>query len=232
VAGRALLCLLPATRTWVRPLSFGEALVALNAVVSIAIISHPQVPHFGGVKHWFPSMVFLALLAGAAVVRASRTAGERLGDRLPVPALAAALSALLLAPALWGTWRVMPYGTAAYSELAGGLPGAASLGMQRQFWSSHATGVLDYLNAHAPRGARVWLHEVNGYSFRDYQANGMLRADLRPARGPEDSQLAAYQYHQEFRAHEYDIWRAYGTTQPVFGLYVDETPQVVLYQRP
>jgi hypothetical protein len=78
----------------------------------------------------------------------------------------------------------------------------------------------------------VWLHEVNGYSFRDYQANGMLRADLRPAGGPAQAQIAAYQYHQEFRFQEYDVWRAFGTTRPVTGLYVDGTPQVVVYQRP
>jgi Dolichyl-phosphate-mannose-protein mannosyltransferase len=238
VAGRALLQLCARTRAWVRPVSFGEALVLVNAAVPIAIISHPQVPHFGGVKHWLPAMPFLALLAGAAVVRAGHALAAHLSPRLPAPArslraiVVAALSLLLLAPALWATMRVWPYGTAAYSELAGGLPGAASLGMQRQFWSSHVTGVLPWLNAHAPQGARVWLHEVNGYSFRDYQANGMLRRDLRPAVGPGDSDFAVYQYHQEFRANEYDIWQAYGTTQPITGLYVDETPQVVVYQRP
>lgn len=249
VGGRALLAALPRTRTWARPPSPGELLVWVNASVPILIISHPQVPHFGGVKHWLPAMPFLALLAGAAVARAGRVLAEllpqrrgrvRAGDGVAAEGAARAMDArvtgalavLLCAPALWATWRVWPYGTAAYSELAGGLPGSASLGMQRQFWSSHVTGVLPWINAHAPRGARVYLHEVNGYSFRDYQANGLLRPDLRPAAGPADSQLAAYQYHQEFRAHEYDIWQAYGTARPVTGLYVDETPQVVVYQRP
>ena len=44
-------------------------LVGLNAVAAILIISHPQVPHFGGVKHWLPSMPFLGILAGVAVTR-------------------------------------------------------------------------------------------------------------------------------------------------------------------
>src|SRR6266849_1180284 len=46
-------------------------LVAANALASILIISHPDVPHFGGVKHWFPSMCFLGLLAGWSVSRAA-----------------------------------------------------------------------------------------------------------------------------------------------------------------
>ena len=103
--------------------------------------------------------------------------------------------------------------------------------MQRQFWSNNVTGVLPWINAHAPRGARLYLHEVNGYSFRDYQRNGMLRADLRPAGGPADADLAAMQYHQEFREHEVEVWQAFGTRVPVTGLYLDETPQVVVYRR-
>ena len=31
--------------------------------------------------------------------------------------------------------------------------------MQRQFWSNNVTGVLGWLNEHAPANARIWLHE-------------------------------------------------------------------------
>jgi 4-amino-4-deoxy-L-arabinose transferase-like glycosyltransferase len=225
---------LPATARWVRPPGWVEYLVLANAVLSIAVITHPQVPHFGGVKHWFPSMPFLAILAGYAVVNATRAAGEALARsraKLPAWSVALAVSALLCAPALVATWRSHPYGTSYYSELAGGLPGAASLGMQRQYWSNNVTGVLDWINQHAPPNARIWLHEVHPFSFPHYQQNGLLRPDLRMARGPTDADFAAYQYHQEFREHEFNIWEAFDTTRPVMGLYVDETPQVVVYQR-
>jgi hypothetical protein len=221
-------------RAWVPPASWVEVLVLAHAVTSIAIISHPEVPHFGGVKHWFPSMPFLAVLGG---ISADRAAGElhawlsRRFAGLKPQAVAGGLFALLLLPGVWGTARVHPYGTSYYSELAGGLLGAASLGMQRQFWSNNVTGVLPWINQHARPGERLYLHEVNGYSFRDYQRNGMLRADIVPAGGPQDATMAAYQYHQEFREHEYDIWEAFGTTRPSYGLYVDETPQVVVYRR-
>ena len=95
--------------------------------------------------------------------------------------------------------------------------------------SNNVTGVLGWVNANAPRGARVWLHEV--VSFRDYQRNGMLRPDLQPAGGPADADVAVVQYHQEFREQEVAVWQAFGTTRPVTGLYIDETPQVVVYQR-
>ncbi|SET25246.1 ArnT family glycosyltransferase [Stigmatella erecta] len=235
VVGRALLSLPSRTRAWVQPPSLSEALVAVNAVASLLIISHPQVPHFGGVKHWIPSMAFLGLLAGAAVVRGCNALLGHLRARrptLPAWAIQAPVFALLMLPALVGLVRVFPYGTGFYSELAGGVPGAASLGMQRQFWSSHVTGVLPWLNANAKPGARVYFHEVTGYSVRDYQRNGMLRPDLQAVWSPFEADLVAYQYHQEFRYQEFEIWQAFGTRTPVTGLYVDETPHIIVYQRP
>ncbi len=214
------------------PASAAEVLVGVNALASIVLISFPDVPHFGGVKHWLPSMPFLALLAGRQVQVAGEGLTAFLGPRLRwLPALAVTplVGALLLLPAATLTAHFHPYGTSAYGELAGGAPGAASLGMQRQYWSNNVTGVLGWVNAHAPRGARIWLHEV--VSFRDYQRNGMLRADLQAANGPADADVAVVQYHQEFREQEVAVWQAFGTTRPVMGLYIDETPQVVVYQR-
>jgi hypothetical protein len=58
-----------------------------------------------------------------------------------------------------------------------------------------------------------------------------MRRDLRPANGPHDADVAAYQYHQEFREHEFNIWQVFQTRKPSTGLYIDETPQVVVYTR-
>jgi len=209
-----------------------EWLLGVNALFSIVLIGLPNVPHFGGVKHWLPSMPFLALLAGrefdraaAGLVSALKLAPHR------ATAASLALGAIVLLPALTLTVHVHPYGTSAYGELAGGAPGAASLGLQRQYWSNNVTGVLPWIDANARPGARVWLHEVNGLSFRDYQRNDMVRADVLPAGGPEDADLAAVQYHQEFREQEVLVWQAFGTWVPSTGLYLDETPQVVVYRR-
>ena len=169
-------------------------LIAANALASIILISHPQVPHFGGVKHWFPSMTFLSLLAGVSVSRAANAIAE-LGSQPWQKRIAApALFVLLLLPAAIATAHFHPYGTSAYSELAGGAPGAATLGMQRQFWSNNVTGVLPWINSHAPPNARLWLDEVTGLAFHHYQRNGMLRPDIRSAGSAADSDLAAYQY--------------------------------------
>ena len=103
--------------------------------------------------------------------------------------------------------------------------------MQRQYWANNLTGVLPYLNATARPGDRVYLHENHGGQIADYQRNQMLRRDLRFVQTPFDADFVVYQYHQEFREAEFSTWEAFGTTKPVYGLYLDETPQIVVYRR-
>ena len=180
----------------------------------------------------FPIFYPLALLAPEAAHLLAGAAGLASQAGLPrARALGIAAAAALL-PGLWQIAHVHPYGTSAYGELAGGVPGAASLGMQRQYWSNNVTAVLPWLNAHAPRGARVFFHEVNPESYRAYQQAGMLRADIQYASGPWDAQYAALQWHREFRDREPETWNAFGTRTPATGFYLDETPQVVVYARP
>jgi len=221
-------------RTVKRTVTMLELLVLANAAASIIVLSQPSVPHFGGVKHWFPSMPFLALLAAGSVTRGVEGVLPWVTAKLPkvtFTGLFGAVTILLFVAPLIASVRVYPYGTSHYSELAGGLPGAATMGMQRQFWANNVTGVLEWINANARPGERVYLHECHGGQIRDYQRNGMLRSDLSFVGGPFDADLVAYQYHQEFRETEFQIWQAFGTTRPATGLYVDETPQIVVYRR-
>ena len=127
-----------------------EWLLGVNALFSMLLISLPDVPHFGGVKHWLPSMPFLALLAAREFDRAASGLSSVL-KLTPHRATAASivLGAVVLLPALTLTVHVHPYGTSAYGELAGGIPGAASLGLQRQYWSNNVTGVLPWIDANA-----------------------------------------------------------------------------------
>jgi hypothetical protein len=213
-----------------------DLLLLLNAAFPIALIAWPSVPRFGGVKHWLAAMPFLALLGARALVAAGRTLWPARSG-----ALTAGLAALALAPAAWAVAHVHPYGTAAYNELAGGAPGAATLGMQRQFWGDAAVGVLGALDAHAAPGARIWWQETGRAAVAAWQRDGRVRADLRWADGPEEADLSIWQYHQEFRDKEYRTWTAFAERPapgapprfpvPVAGVYLDEVPLVQVYAR-
>ncbi|MFL5430526.1 MAG: hypothetical protein ACJ79M_12990 [Myxococcales bacterium] len=215
-------------RRRISPLRLLELGLAGGAVLPFLL---GTTPIFGGIKHW---LAFLALLMPEAAVlledaaRGAAGAFAWLTSRRAV--VTAAVAALL--PGAWQIAHLHPYGTSAYGELAGDLPGAASLGMQRQYWSNNVTAVLPWLNAHARRGASVFFHEVNVESYRAYQQSGALRADIRYAAGPSDADYAALQWHREFRDREPETWNAFGTKMPATGLYLDETPQVVVYARP
>ena len=204
-----------------------EWLLLLNAVVPIALIAWPSVPHFGGVKHWMPAMPFLALLGARALV----TAGRLLSPARPA-LVTSLLAVLALAPAAWQVAHVHPFGTAAWNEIAGGAPGAASMGMQRQFWGDDLVAVLPELNAHAVPGARVWFQEATTLAVKQHQRDGALRPDLLVASGPEDADISIWQYHQEFRDREFRTWTEFRNARPVAGAYLDEVPLVQVYARP
>ncbi len=204
-----------------------EALLLANALFPMLLIAWPTVPHFGGVKHWLPAMPFLALLGA----RALATAGRRLWPRRPA-LVTGAVAMLALIPAAWETAHVHPFGTAAYNEIAGGAPGAASLGMQRQFWGDDMVAVLDAIDAHAAPGARVWYQEASPTATRAWQRDGRLRSDLVRVEGPETADISVWQYHQEFRDKEFSTWTQFRTARPVTGVYLDEVPLVQVYARP
>ena len=181
-------------------------------------------PIFGGIKHWLAFVALLTPEAAGLLVKAA----DLSGFRRAVPIAAAAV----LLPGVWQILHLHPYGTSAYGELAGDVPGAATLGMQRQYWSNNVTAVLPWLNAHCPPGAKVYFHEVNVESYRSYILAGMLRRDIRYAGSPSDADYVALQWHREFRDREPETWNAFGTHRPATGLYLDEVPQIVVYARP
>jgi hypothetical protein len=203
-----------------------EVLLALNALFPVALAAWPTAPLSGGVGPWLPAMPFLALLGARALV----TAGRILAPRRPW-AVTGALAAVALAPAAWQVSRTHPLGAAAWNELAGGAPGAASLGMQGQLGGDAVAGALPALNAHAVPGARMWFQETAGLAMRQYQLDGRLRADLAWASGPEDADLSIWQPQAGSRDREYRSWTAFGTARPVAGVYLEEVPLVQVYAR-
>jgi hypothetical protein len=219
-------------RQWRTGLDRFELLVLLNALWPLLLISWPSVPHFGGTKHWLAGMPFLGILAAQSLQGIARTLSQLLRRLSWEPYLQTSMGGLALLCGLIGAIHIGGYGDSAYNELAGEGAGAAQIGMQRQFWSNNVTGVLDYLNRTVPRGYRVQFHEVTSGSYQAYVANTMLRPDIGFTLSPNDAQFAAYQYMQEFRDQEFQIWNAFGTDEPVDGLYLDESPNITVYRRP
>jgi hypothetical protein len=174
-----------------------------------------------------PALLLLSILGARSLVAAGRVLWpERAGT------VTAALAVVALAPGLRAGVHAWPYGFAAWNELAGGAPGAASRGLARQAGGDSASGILRALGDHAAPGARVWWQETARADVEAWQRKGRLRPDLRWADGPADADLALWQFRADDRDREYRIWTAFGTARPVDGIFLDEVPLLMVYARP
>lgn len=196
----------------------------------IALISMPNVPVFGGTKHWMPAYPFMAIIAGAAVSRMIEVL-RPVTARLPQVAVASAVVFLFALPPLQQTITSHPFGLASYVPLFGGAPGAASIGLTRQFWGYTTRGVIPWLNERYPDGAAVEIHDTNTPSWRMYIEDGILNPKLRPA--PLASASVALMHHElHMVRNEAWIWNRFNTFAPVRVLTYQGVPIVSVYEIP
>jgi hypothetical protein len=175
------------------------------------------------------------MAAGAAIA----VIADRLPDEIGLSRgrLFAGIVIVLIAflPAAYETWRSHPYGLSHYNALAGGAPGGADLGMNRQFWGYSVAGVLPWLNHALPPRAQLYLHDWNHDAYLLYLRDGRLRPDIRdpgleePAVRASDAALVVHEKH--FNKYEFLIWDIYRTVRPVQVLTLDGVPLVTVYLR-
>ncbi len=204
-------------------------LIGLNALYPMAIITVTRAPIFGATKHFDAVIPFVALLAGYAVHALLQSLdGQR--------RWAIALVAIACAPAVTETWRSHPYGLTHYNMLAGGPPGGADLGMNRQFWGYATRGILPWINSHAPPRAAIYWHDTNQAQLNMDVRIGLLRDDVwntgLEEPGVKASNLAMVIHEKHFNKYEYWIWDFYGTARPSLVLDDEGVPIVTLYERP
>jgi len=188
-------------------------------------------PIFGGTKHWMTAYPFLCLFAGRGFAFASsRIARLRSARAWRVAAPSAVALAVLIGP-LCMTLHATPWGLSFYTPLVGGVPGAASLGLNRTFWG-YTTGALQgEINLRAARRANVFVHDTALQSWEMLRADGRIRADLRGTLSIPSSSLALFHHEAHMRRVEYQIWAEYGHAAPATVATFDGVPIVWLYAR-
>jgi hypothetical protein len=179
-----------------------------------------------GLAGWLAALPFLAVLAARATVAAARAAWPGRAN-----ALAAVAGALAVAGGVVATAHAWPTPGAAWGELVGGAPGAASLGLPRQDGEA-AAALLDTVASRAPPGARVHLAGLEPHTLTVYRALGRLRPDLLPAATADEADVAVVPLTGGSRAAEYQVWAAFGTATPAEGTFLDEVPLAWVYARP
>jgi hypothetical protein len=204
-----------------------ELLLLLGVAAPFLAAQAGLAPLTSGVRPWLLAAPFLALLGTRALLAAAHTAWPARARPL-----AAALALLVLYPAARSAMHAWPALGATWNVLAGGAPGAASLGMQRQEPGEAARAILPELTARARPGARVLWIGVAPAAVATYAADGLLRADLERATDAASADLAVAVQDGGSRDAEYQAWAALRAPQPVAGVFLDEVPLVLVYARP
>jgi hypothetical protein len=204
-----------------------ELLLLLAALAPLVAAQVGLAPDSAGVRPWLASFPFLAALGARALVAA---AGAAWPSR-PAP-LTLALAVLACAPGLQASAHAWPHGASAWGELAGGAPGAASLGLQRQDGGEATAGVLEAVSERARPGARIHWPLTPLEAVRIYQQDGRLRADLALATAAAEADLVVLPREAAgSRDLEYQAWGALRTATPSAAAFLDEVPLAFVYAR-
>jgi hypothetical protein len=218
-------------------------LLAVSAAASIGPFFLGTTPIFGAEKHWEPAIPTICIAAGVGAAWAARQLAGYVANLTTfrhAPLIATlAIGAVTVGASVTETVTAEPYALTWYNALAGGAPGGADLGMNRQFWGVAAYGVLPFLRTQAPPPHApprpVYTHDASP-AWGWYQRLGLIPSNMPDAgweqQGIEHSQLAFVVHELHFNRHDYLIWNSYGTVQPVFVLRSDGVPIVSVYRRP
>jgi len=194
-----------------------------------------KTPIFGGTKHWMPAYPFLALFAARGFQIVLARVEKLFADRKENIRLAARATiwATALAAPLVLTAHSHPFGLSAYVPLVGGSQGAADLGLNRQFWGfTTETANIEYLDANAPRGATVFIHDTAWDSWMRMTDEGRIRRDIRGVASPSEAALALVHHELHMAEIDHHIWVAFGTACPAYVVAHDGVPIVSIYRRP
>lgn len=205
-------------------------LLAVSAAASIGPFLLGSTPIFGAEKHWMPVLPTICIAAGVGAAWAARRLAACTGIPTRV-ALGLVGGAVVCASAVEVAVS-HPYALTWYNALAGGAPGGADLGMNRQFWGVSARGILPIVAQQSP--APIYTHDASP-AWGWYLKFGELRRGYsdsgRELQGIRASQLALVIHEKHFSRHDYMVWNEYGTVAPIFVLRASGVPIVSLYRR-
>ncbi|NOY90467.1 MAG: phospholipid carrier-dependent glycosyltransferase [Deltaproteobacteria bacterium] len=211
-----------------------DVLLVGSLMAPLLLIALPSTPIFGGTKHWIPAYPFVALYAGLGTWRVIRPLRKLLKAKLPRARNAARVlaSMLLLAPSAVETIHSHPFGLSHYTALPGGVPGAADLGMNRQFWGFTTGSLVPYLREAMPDGGTVWICDTTWGAWNMLQRDGLLPRNIRPAASMEQADFVLVHLEHHFVEVDFQAWVTYGSVKLVHVLTYDGVPIINVYENP
>lgn len=200
--------------TFVTPLGEHQrcdgVLLTLMSLYPLVLIALPNVPIFGGTKHFMTAYPF--------VLWAAARGFDWTIDHLPrrLAALSPIAAAALLIPGLWATVSGHPHNLSQYAGWVGGARGAANAGLNRGFWGYDAPGVLELgrqADNELARPTKIYLHDMHQLAQKQYVRDGQWPAGWDPAQLNRAD--AAFVFHElHMQSDEQEVWNAVGSRIP------------------
>jgi hypothetical protein len=203
------------------------ALLLGALLTPLLVISLPSTPIFGGTKHWFTAYPLLTLFAGRAFVEAAV-----LLPRAWAKLQTVGLAGVLLLPAAVETAHSHPFALSHYTAIAGGVPGAAEHGMNRQFWGFTTRSLVPYLLEVLPNGGTLYICDTLYTSFQMLIRDGHLPASFRATADIARADYALVHHEKHFAEVDHQIWTTYRSVQPAHVLLYDGVPIISVYKNP
>ena len=197
----------------------------------LALIALPTSPIFGGTKHWFTAYPFLVIYAGVAFETLITSLQALKVQWLPRWATAPLVTLLMLTPCLVETVHSHPFGLSYYSYAAGGVPGAADRGLNRQFWGFTTRSLTPFISERLSEGGSVFLCDTTSGAWHRLQDDGHVPRNIRGSMAIPTSDLALVHYERHFVEVDFQAWTAYQTVQPVEVLTYEGVPLITVYER-
>ncbi|HEX7480217.1 MAG TPA: glycosyltransferase family 39 protein [Polyangiales bacterium] len=218
------------------PIDRTQTLVLLLGccLAPMVIISLPSTPIFGGTKHWFPAYPFFALFAGRTFQLTCELAKPRLSGLSAALrcSFAPVFGALLLLPSAVETAHSHPFGLSHYTAAAGGVPGAADHGMNRQFWGFTTRSLVPFFKQAMPQGGSVYICDTIWTSWQMLSRDGFLPSNIVASFDIAEADYAIVHHEKHFIEVDEQIWTTYGSVKPVYVLRYDGVPIISVYKNP
>jgi hypothetical protein len=213
-----------------------DLLFALGFGAALGPFFLANTPIFGGTKHWMTAYPFLALFAGRGFDVACDGLSSLAERLLPQrTALARSYAPLVAAVSVFAapviiTGHSHPFGLSAYVPIVGGAAGAASLGLNRQFWGFTTQSVAPYFDT-LPPGTTVYFHDTAWDSWAQLQSEGRVRKDLRGVPTAPDASVSLTHHELHMATQDVINWVAAGTPAPDTVIVHDGVPIVSVFRR-
>ncbi len=218
-----------------RPDDVSTAILLVGSMLApLVVIALPSSPVFGGTKHWFPAYPPLCMFAGYAFASLTDQAMFLLRgfDRKSRRVLVSTFGCLLLAPGLLETAHAHPFGLSHYTPLAGGIQGAADLGMNRQFWGFTSAPLNEFFQEELPNGGTVFLADMVPTAWSMLHRDGLVPQNIRGTMSYAHADLIMIHHERHFSHLEHQAWVRFQDTAPARVLTYDGVPIITVYRNP